>query len=695
MEKRSPFSSSYGHLWGFIVPVLVVALFFLCIAAFNTVNAQETGTDQTTSEAASPADEAKSDEQAKPENQDQPAQDASSGEETQPPAEEETSEPSTAEETKPAPEAADQKAAETVKEEPKPAEEKAEAPKPAEESKPAEEPEPAEETADSEQAETPTEVKTEEKAETAQTEEQKPEQEAKSAEEKAEEPPAEEKEEEAEPEEEEAAELSNESCMDCHSKDILEMDKEDFEDMVEVGDEPAKEKVRPLFSVGELSLYINLDKYNDSVHADTSCTDCHTDIEEIPHAQRLNKVDCSECHDVETVQASAHGEAAKKQIGCVGCHDVHYSEAAGSNEEEWKTKYCMECHEKYGMDTKDAHKELYEFELHQKALGCMTCHQGDDATVHGIPQVATKVADCEACHSKYSILTDEMYKPAASVIDYYSQTSFINASSLKEYGYVVGSHRIPLLDLIVILLVLGPIALPLVHGGLRIITRRKEPLELPDEKILLHPLLERLWHWAQALCIVILIITGIIIHWPEYFKGWFDFAVSVHNWFGIATVVLFLIWLLYNIFSGRISHYFPNKGDIPRRVIVQAKFYGWGIFKHEPHPYPPREDDKFNPLQKLAYLSFQVVLMPILLISGILYMYPETFSGVIEAIGGMTVLAIIHYLLGALFASFLVAHLYLATTGETIGENFKAIITGYGIKEEHGHGHDDDKVEKA
>jgi thiosulfate reductase cytochrome b subunit len=65
-------------------------------------------------------------------------------------------------------------------------------------------------------------------------------------------------------------------------------------------------------------------------------------------------------------------------------------------------------------------------------------------------------------------------------------------------------------------------------------------------------------------------------------------------------------------------------------------------------------------------------------------MYPEMFAGFIKAIGGLWVLATIHYILGALFAAFLIAHLYLATTGETIGENFKAMIFGYGTKEEHG-----------
>ena len=50
-------------------------------------------------------------------------------------------------------------------------------------------------------------------------------------------------------------------------------------------------------------------------------------------------------------------------------------------------------------------------------------------------------------------------------------------------------------------------------------------------------------------------------------------------------------------------------------------------------------------------------------------------------------LATVHFILGGLFAAFLVAHLYLATTGETIGENFKAIITGYGIKSDHDEHH--------
>jgi thiosulfate reductase cytochrome b subunit len=54
-------------------------------------------------------------------------------------------------------------------------------------------------------------------------------------------------------------------------------------------------------------------------------------------------------------------------------------------------------------------------------------------------------------------------------------------------------------------------------------------------------------------------------------------------------------------------------------------------------------------------------------------------------------LAIIHLVLAGLFAAFLVAQIYLATTGETVGENFKAIITGWGIDAHGDHGHDKTK----
>ncbi|MGC8603960.1 MAG: cytochrome b/b6 domain-containing protein [Desulfomonilaceae bacterium] len=482
----------------------------------------------------------------------------------------------------------------------------------------------------------------------------------------------------------EPQEVDNQTCLGCHNPDILKMSKEDLADQVNVGPNPLPPRPKPPYVFGKLNLSIDEKKFADSIHKDLMCVNCHKDIHEVPHNQRLGLVDCKECHEdaVESITASAHGKkAGPKAPSCVGCHNVHYGKAQSTYVREFKSKVCLDCHTAYGMNWFKQHKGLNEPKMHMK-IECLNCHKGDKPEVHNIPTEKLKQARCENCHSKYSELSKENPIPTR-LIAYVLQTHFINADLFKKFSYVVGANRIPILDSIIIIVVLGTFSIPIFHGGLRILTRENGLRHVSNEKIYLHPLFERLWHWFQALCIIMLIITGIMIHWPESFDRRFYWAVNVHNWFGWACAVSWVLWFVYVILSGRIKHYIPRKGEIPGGMIKQGKFYCYGIFKHEPHPYAPTENNKFNPLQKIAYLQFQLLLMPLLLISGILYMYPENLGGIVKAIGGLWILALIHYILASVFAAFLIAHLYLATTGETIGENFKAMIFGYGSKEDH------------
>ena len=482
----------------------------------------------------------------------------------------------------------------------------------------------------------------------------------------------------------EPEELTNQACMECHNPDILKMSREELLDQVVVEGSPLPPSPKPPFIFGEMNLAIKARQYSDGVHADTTCVSCHKDVSEVPHQQRVKKVDCKECHEesVESADAGVHGKKlSQKAPDCIGCHNAHYGQAASDYSKEFKRAVCIDCHNTSGRKIEQGHRNLYEFQEHVAKLDCIICHQGQKAGVHYILPVKVKVAGCESCHTKFTMLSKE--KEPAGLLEYIQKTGYINTDTIRKFGYVIGANRIPALDVIIILTVIAPLGLPIAHGGLRYLTRRKGPIHLPEGRILLHPLVERIWHWFQALCIVMLIFTGIILHWPEKFPGCFNWAVSIHNWFGWGMVVSFVVWLTYNLKTGRISHYIPRKGDIPGRMIVQGRFYLLGIFTHDPHPYPPTEDNKFNPLQKVVYLGKQATLVPILLISGLMYMYPDLFKGLIDVIGGMRVLATVHILLGTIFASFLVAHIYLATTGETVGENFKAMIFGYGIKSEH------------
>ncbi len=206
-----------------------------------------------------------------------------------------------------------------------------------------------------------------------------------------------------------------------------------------------------------------------------------------------------------------------------------------------------------------------------------------------------------------------------------------------------------------------------------------------SEKIYLHPIAERIWHWIHALLILLLILTGIQMHWPDSVNifGSFSNALSLHNWLGWVLVADFVFWLAYNLISKRISHYVMRKEDIHPGMIVQARFYLYDIFKNRPHPYNPSEDNKFNPLQKATYFMFMFIMMPLLLISGIIYLYPSFFEPLVASVGGLATVAVFHYIMAAIFCLFFIAHIYLATTGHTVVANFSAMITGYDNKEGH------------
>jgi len=106
-----------------------------------------------------------------------------------------------------------------------------------------------------------------------------------------------------------SGELTNESCIECHNPDILKMSREDLAENVEVADKPLPPGAKPIYIFGELNLAIHEKKYVSGVHADTKCIECHKDVKNIPHQQRLKTVDCKQCHaeSVKAVEESAHG----------------------------------------------------------------------------------------------------------------------------------------------------------------------------------------------------------------------------------------------------------------------------------------------------------------------------------------------------------------------------------------------------
>ena len=110
-------------------------------------------------------------------------------------------------------------------------------------------------------------------------------------------------------------------------------------------------------------------------------------------------------------------------------------------------------------------------------------------------------------------------------------------------------------------------------------------------------------------------------------------------------------------------------------LMKQGRYYAFGIFKGEPHPFPLNKDVKFNPLQKFAYIFAMYIAVPLMCVSGLALYYPKIFN--LLGLGSLIMMDIIHVIMGVILTVFLFAHVYLCTMGHTPVSNFKSMITGW------------------
>jgi Ni/Fe-hydrogenase b-type cytochrome subunit len=195
---------------------------------------------------------------------------------------------------------------------------------------------------------------------------------------------------------------------------------------------------------------------------------------------------------------------------------------------------------------------------------------------------------------------------------------------------------------------------------------------------------ERTWHWIQTLSILVLLATGFHIHSPVRLPVP-DLATMVwfHNVFGFIFLGNAFLGLFYYATTGAIQQYVPSREGFVAGVLAQVKYYTGGIFRGEPHPAKKTPERRLNPLQQLTYLGLLNVLLPLQIVSGLLMWGASRWPQVAGFLGGLPVLGGVHTLGAWLFLSFLIAHLYLITTGHTPLSNLEGMATGYEELEEH------------
>lgn len=191
-------------------------------------------------------------------------------------------------------------------------------------------------------------------------------------------------------------------------------------------------------------------------------------------------------------------------------------------------------------------------------------------------------------------------------------------------------------------------------------------------KVMLYSRFERFWHWSQMALIMSLLITGFSIH-GFINAAPFGLAVNLHT---AAALILILLWvfaIFWHMTTGTWRHYVPTTDGL----LKIARFYAFGIFKGEEHPYRKAYWRKHNPLQAVSYLALKLVLFPAIWVSGIAYLLYNLWSSIPGASDLLSAVAFIHTLVAFAILAFVIIHVYLLTTGHSFREHVKPMVSGF------------------
>lgn len=182
----------------------------------------------------------------------------------------------------------------------------------------------------------------------------------------------------------------------------------------------------------------------------------------------------------------------------------------------------------------------------------------------------------------------------------------------------------------------------------------------------------RIWHWLQVLSILILAFSGARVmglHTAMPYAG----AVVLHTFTALFLLTLWVFIFFWLATTGAWRQFAPRSKGL-REVL---RFYAWGVFRGEPHPYHKSYQRRHNPLQALSYLALKLVLFPAIWISGLAYLLYRFWAPLDHASFWLSVVANAHILAAFSVAAFVVIHVYLLTIGHGFLEHLRPMITGF------------------
>lgn len=283
----------------------------------------------------------------------------------------------------------------------------------------------------------------------------------------------------------------NHQCLKCHSNQTYSF-------LNSVKNKEEKRLMNPYLIIDTIAL-------KHGVHHQFDCTDCHSgEYATYPHTATLKLEPMSSCLDChggdesfakyrfekidEEFRKSVHYKVYGENFSCSKCHSQHtYATTARTSSNvleivDYSNKMCLSCHndmKKYSLVAGHENPKLVEIhswlpnqELHFQHVRCIECHTEvvDSLMVsHDILPKEQALKKCVECHSANSRLKASLYK--YQNLQKRAEDGNINTVLANE-SYIIGSHQVPFLKVLSIIIFMLALAGIIIHSIFRILKKK-------------------------------------------------------------------------------------------------------------------------------------------------------------------------------------------------------------------------------
>jgi len=200
-----------------------------------------------------------------------------------------------------------------------------------------------------------------------------------------------------------------------------------------------------------------------------------------------------------------------------------------------------------------------------------------------------------------------------------------------------------------------------------------------------HPAVVRLSHWAAAIAVVVLVMSGLeifaafpsfgskvpqrdLLALPEAVRlgGWLGGALQWHMTFAALLVAIGSIYAVYQAGSGNYRQVLFAGRDVPGLRPMVRHYLLRGP--------KPTEGGTYNPLQKLAYTAV-LGLGVVLAVTGAALYKPVQFAWLVTILGGFRLVRIWHFAAMCALLAFIPGHLLMV--GLHGWRNFASMWVGF------------------